>query len=354
MKQMVRYLIGAVIGGTLAALLVILSLELVFTFIDETGDTGRGDYTLGTAALYVLLTAPYRIYRILPMATLIGSLMSLGALAARNELTAMRAAGFSPFATVRAVVVGGLVLAAGAVALGEWVIPPSERWAQEMRSTALGESPLTARGAGFWVRDRGRFVQVERALTDRRLQGIQIYRLDEQRRVEQITRAAEALYTPEGWVLQEAAVTHFAEAGVQLESFERLPWVSDLEPRVLEAVVVEPDSLPLQELYTYINYLQRSGQESAAYELAFWVKIATPLATIAMLLLTVPMVFGQVRSAGAGQRIFLGVLIGLVFFLGNRLLNHAGLVYGLPPSLSALLPTLLVLAAGTIGLLRFR
>ena len=73
-----------------------------------------------------------------------------------------------------------------------------------------------------------------------------------------------------------------------------------------------------------------------------------------MLLLTVPLVFGGVRSSGAGQRIFLGVLIGFAFILLNRLLIRVGLVYGLPPALSALLPTLLVLSGGIYGIVRLR
>jgi len=68
----------------------------------------------------------------------------------------------------------------------------------------------------------------------------------------------------------------------------------------------------------------------------------------------VPLVFGSARSSGAGQRIFLGVLIGLAFVLLNRLLTRAGIVYGLPPPLSALLPTMLIMAVGLIGILRMR
>ena len=60
------------------------------------------------------------------------------------------------------------------------------------------------------------------------------------------------------------------------------------------------------------------------------------------------------RSAGAGQQIFIGVLIGLAFFLANRFLNNAGVVYGLPPAVSALAPVLAFLALGLWGLRRVR
>lgn len=352
MSRMLRYLIAAVIGGALGALLVLLSLDLVFVFIDESDDIGDGSYGLGKALAYILLSAPYRAYQMLPMATLIGSLMTLGGLAARNELIAMRAAGFSSLAMVRAVAVGGLILALTAAAAGEWLVPPAESLAHELRNTALNK-PVRS-GTGFWLRDGDRFVRVARAISDQRLEGVQIFQLGESQRLGGVTAAAAANYAGDAWMLEGVTDTRFTEQGVQVERLESLVWELELEPRVLDAVVVDPQTLPLRELYHYVDFLDRSGLESESYALAFWVKLATPLATIAMLLLTVPLVFGQVRSASVGERIFVGVLIGLVFFLGNRLLNHAGLIYGLPPAVSALLPTAVVFAVATVAILRFR
>ena len=48
------------------------------------------------------------------------------------------------------------------------------------------------------------------------------------------------------------------------------------------------------------------------------------------------------------------MLIGIGFFLANRFLNRAGLVYGLPPLISAFGPTLLVAAAALTAMRRAR
>lgn len=354
MTRITRYLVLTVIGATLVTLLVLLSLEMVFAYIEESDDIGRGDYTAALALLYVALGAPYRIYQAFPMATLIGSLMGLGALAARNELTAMRAAGVSVLGVARAAMIAGLLLSAGAFALGEWVAPPAERWAQELRASALDKRIAAFGGTGFWARDGERFVQVERALSPRELQGVKVFELDPQRRVSRIVTARRAVYAGGAWTLEQVIINRFAPAGVTLEHLPTLAWPSELEPQVLDVVVVEPESLPVLDLYTYIRYLERNGLASERYRLALWVKVATPLSTLVMLLLTVPLVFGAVRSAGTGQRVFLGVLIGLAFFLLNRLLNHVALLYGLPPALSALLPAALFLAAGIVGIRRVR
>ena len=353
MKLMARYLARAAIGGSLLALTIILSLELVFAFLDESGDVGRGSYSALTALLYVLASAPQRAYEAFPMATLIGSLMGLGGLAARNELTAMRAAGLSVGQVVRAVLMAGLVLAAMSFVLGEWVAPPAERWANDVRSVALTNRLATDKGAGFWAREGESFVQVERALSQHRLLGVRLYEF-EGGRLDRLVSAAQAEFENGEWRLEDVRISHIGEDGVAVEQRASLPWVSDLRPDVLEVVVVEPETLPVVALWTYFEYLERNGLESDRYRLAFWVKVVTPLATMTMLLLAVPLVFGSVRSAGAGQRIFIGVLIGIVFFLANRLLSHLGLLYGLPPLLSAILPTLAFMVVGTVAILRVR
>lgn len=352
MKQLSRYIAVTAIGASLVAVLVIVSLELVFAFIEESGDIGEGDYTAATALMYVLLIAPQRAYEAFPMATLIGSLMGLGGLAARNELTAMRAAGYSVLEVARAVMVAGLLLGLIAVALGEWAAPPAARYAQHLQVTAqTGQAP-TPRG-GFWAREGGRFVEVERALSDTRLRGVRIYEFEDQRLLRLISAQA-ASHDAEGWRLSGVQITHFGADGIAREDLAETVWHAELRPQVLETVVVGPETLSMSALNEYIGYLTRNGLESDRYRLALWVKIATPVATMALLLLTVPLVFGSARSAGAGQRIFLGVLIGIAFFLFNRLLNQLGLVYGLSPALSALLPSGLFALIGLWGLSRVR
>jgi len=144
LKRLDRYLMATVLGGALLALAIIIALLLVFEYMEEFDDIGRGNYTALGALTYVLLKLPHRLYQGYPMAALIGSLMGLGALAANSELTAMRAAGMSVARIARAVVAAGLLLGLGALAIGEWLAPPAERMAQELRSIAIHDRSTIA------------------------------------------------------------------------------------------------------------------------------------------------------------------------------------------------------------------
>ena len=62
-----------------------------------------------------------------------------------------------------------------------------------------------------------------------------------------------------------------------------------------------------------------------------------------MILLAAPFVFQHFRSGGMSKRLFIGVLLGLVFVILNRTFGFFGLLYGLPPVLGAGMPLLLFL-----------
>ncbi|HAB91535.1 MAG TPA: LPS export ABC transporter permease LptG, partial [Pseudomonas sp.] len=71
MRRLDRYIGSTVFVAIIAVLGIITGLALLFAFIDELNDI-QDSYTLWDAASYVGLTAPQRIYDMLPMAALIG------------------------------------------------------------------------------------------------------------------------------------------------------------------------------------------------------------------------------------------------------------------------------------------
>lgn len=348
-----RYIARVVVAGTLIALLVILSLNIIFEFVDETGDVGRGRYSTALAFVYVLLTVPYRAYEAFPFATLIGSLMALGGLAARQELVAMRAAGVSVLAIARAVLLAGLGLALFAIGLGEYLAPPAERMAQSLRHAAIEGQVGGARGEDLWIRDGRHMFNAESAPAADLLEAVTVYEISDERIV-RVLSAENARYRDEAWILNDVRDTRFHAERVEHVRRDSVAIPAGFGPRTLEVVVVDPMVLPVRDILAYIDYLEGNGLDSDRYRLAAWVRLATPLSTLAMLMLTVPLVTGSQRSHRAGQRLFVGVVVGLAFFLLNRLLANAGVVYGLAPAFSALAPTVLFLMLGLWGLLRAR
>ena len=65
-------------------------------------------------------------------------------------------------------------------------------------------------------------------------------------------------------------------------------------------------------------------------------------------------VFGSLRSAGAGGRLMIGVLIGLAYFLASEMTANSGQVFNLNPAVVTWLPSIALLAVTVFALSRVR
>ena len=162
------------------------------------------------------------------------------------------------------------------------------------------------------------------------------------------TYAREARYDDSRWILEDIRQSEILEHRVLSREIEEAAWDAMFKPSLVDVVAVKPESLSAIGLRRYIDYLRENGLSTARFELAFWTKIIYPFATVVMIFFALPMVLGILRSAGVGQRILVGSIVGMAFHVINQISGDIGLVYGLSPLLSAVLPTLMFLAIATV------
>ena len=346
-----RYLAGAVIAGTLLTLGVLLPLLGFFILADEIDDVGIQGYELLDALMFMALSLPRYAYQVFPIATLIGALIGLGALASRSELVAMRAAGFSVARIIWAGLLGGLLLAAVAVVLGEVVAPVAEQRGLELRREALSGDATQRTPFGFWAIDDDAYVNIREIHSATQLRDISIYQVDPDRGSLVTTHAAGARYSEGGWKLEDIKRSRVTAEGVDVERVDQAEWDSVLDPGLLKVVVVDPQALPVWGLYKYVRFMALNKQDAGPYEVAFWGKVLHPALTLSMIFVAIPINLGSARTSGLGPRIFMGVLVGIVYYLVSRTFAFAALLLGLSPLVAAVMPPALFLL-GALVLLR--
>jgi len=349
-----RY-IGQQVGvSTLIVMAVLLALFTFFAFMDEAGSIGKGNYGAFEAFQYTLLTVPGMAYQLFPIGALLGSTIGLGMLASNSELVAIRAAGVSLRQIIGSVMKVGLLFVVIAIVIGEGVAPQAERYAQTLRSVAMSDR-LTLQGRdGLWARDGDSFVNVRSILPGERLGKIFIFERDASRRLVRMIRADSAVYRDGQWILRDVASSDFGDNQVRYRHEAEVPWRTRLSPDLLNVVTVKPKTLSVWGLYQYVEYLRDNGLDASVYRQAFWGKVVAPLITAVMVFLSIPFVFGPLRSVGIGHRVLVGTLAGVGFHIVNQMFTYMGLVFGLNPLLSALAPATLAFAVGYWMLRRVR
>lgn len=354
MRLIDRYIATTITVSTLTVMGVLLALMMFAGLVNELGRVGSGDYGLTQAGKYVLLSLPRTAYQLFPSAALLGSLLGLGMLAGNKELVIIRASGVSLARLVWSVMKVGLLLMIVAMVLGEYVAPISEKIAQGIRTQALTKQVTLSSRTGLWVRDNDNFINIRTVLLGGHVSDVTIYQFDDGRNLKGTIHARSASYENDQWVLRGVSRNRIGLDGVTARHEDRMVWKSLLNPELFDVVSVAPEDLSVTGLYHYIAYLHDNGLSARRYELAFWQKVISPLATGVMLLISIPFVLGPMRLASMGQRILVGVLLGMGFRLVNEAMGQSALVYHLNLAVFSTLPTMVFFAAALYLLYKAR
>ena len=343
MQILDRYIARNIVISLLIVLVVLLALFTFFQFLEELKDIGRGRYDTEKAFLFVLMTLPSLAYQLLPITLLLGCTIGLGVLASNSELTAIRAAGVSLEHIVGTVFKVGVSVIAIGIIVGEWVAPMSEQQAHTMRSVAKS-SHLSLKGRqGLWAKDGTQYINVRKILPGRRLSDIYVYEVDHQHHVTHVLRAQSASFKKGNWILEEVEHSYLVKGSV-IASFDKTHvWDTGLSPDLLSVVTVQPNTLSIWGLYQYIEYLESNGLSADQYKQTFWSKLMVPLVSGVMVLLSIPFVFGPLRSVSIGHRVLAGALVGIGYHLFSQMFSYLGLVMKFNPAFTALMPTLLAM-----------
>lgn len=330
-----------------AFLLVTAILLFLFSFIELMGqlkDIGTGHYRLADAFRYVVLTIPKRWLDLLPVATLLGSIIGLGLLADHNELLALQAAGLRPWRICLPVLVVGALFMLLATISAEFIIPPLEQQARTQRLLALSNTGMIMTAGEFWIRSGNNIIRIGKPSTPGTMADMDIYGCDKQGRLKTYLHSPKAdIIDKQIWRLKNVEMRDFSNGNIRRKTISALTLDLSLNAKQLGILNLPPASLSPTNLYHYIKILQQRGQNADHYIMALWQKLSAPLTTGAMLLLSLPLIFGPIRDTSAGLLVTIAVLIGIFSYLFNNIIGDLGLLLNLSPAGTVLTPVALIL-----------
>jgi lipopolysaccharide export system permease protein len=355
MSVLDRYIVRAILGAVLLVMVVLLVLGALFVFIDQQDDVGTGRYNELAAFWYTLLNLPQLAYELLPITALIGALLGLGSLARGSELTVIRATGVSIARLAGIALLAGLLLILLEVVLGEFLAPPLQQAAREGKAFSKLTNVSFGGGSGAWVRDGDLILNVAGQSSQRQFGSMQIFELTPQHRLLAMGHANRAVAGAKGkWLLSDYTESRFADDIVSTRPAGQRLLESNVSAGFLGLAVEDPKQLTGRALWRLITYFRNNALDAHEYLFAFWSRIARTVAVVFSVLLAIPFVLGSLRSAGAGTRMLMGLLLGIGFFLLQRLIESSTVVFALNPVVLAWLPTTLLALVTTALLARAR
>ncbi|MGH9467985.1 MAG: LptF/LptG family permease [Terriglobales bacterium] len=353
------YVTRAFLGATILLLVAFVVLVLIFTLFELFGSILQHHVAASTVIAYLFYFSPQMLYRMTPVALLVGVMIAIGLLAKSNEITALKACGVSVYRLLVPVVVVAGCLCGLQFALGATWLPVFNQRQNALHDQIKGQPAQTYRNPERkWVFGRGhdvyyfRFYDTQAETFD----DVSVFQFDPgrfqltRRIFAQQARWDSAIHT---WVFTNGWARRFDASGQT--SFERF-LVGNFSglpetPSYFATDARQGTQMSYLQLRHYVTALRRSGYNVSRLEITLAKKISYPLITLVMALLAFPFAL-SVGRRGALAGISAGIAVAIAYWSCASLLEALGNLNQLPAAVAAWTPDVLFLGLGVYLLLR--
>jgi LPS export ABC transporter permease LptG len=327
---------------------VLLGLFYIATFIDLSDKLFKGTATGGMILALLWYNTPQYLYYVIPIAVLIGTLVTIGTITKNSELVVMKACGISLYRLATPLLTLALLASGFLFVLEERVLAYSNRRASVIDNVVRGRPPRSAAllNRRWLVGPNGsiyHYVYFDRAANQ--LHGLWAYEFDRRRQtLAKITFVSQAAYrgSPNGegteweirrgWVREILPKAAFATFDVRSEQLEPPGYFGSEEP--------DPEQMSYSELREYVAALKAGGFNVVGYLVSLHRKVAFPFVTLVMALIAVPF---AVTTGKRGALYGVGAGIGLALVYWTTISVFAAIGSGglITPLLAAWAPNVL-------------
>lgn len=371
MRTTRRYLAKEIYRSSSVVLLALLGLFTFFALIEELDKVGT-QFTLLNLFYMQALALPTHLYDLLPIGVLIGAVLALAGLAQRNELVILRVSGVSGFKLLGMLWLVTIPWVVGAFVLSEVITPAAELKASDVSLRLLGRAEGGRLSSGYWFKEADkdggtRIINISQLNADGAVTNITLYEFRAGQELASMSQAANGRFA-DGFlhlnnvtrtVVDEATIAALADGQRPAAPATRVERVGErvvettLTPERLIARVLTPERMSLLVLSDYIRYLADNNLQTDRQVVALWRKIAYPFTLFVMMTIAAPIAFMQTRRGGVGSKVFIGILLGVGFFMANQLTLNVGMLGKWAPWVTALVPNIaaLLLALGVLLLM---
>ena len=352
MKILDKYIAKQILLSIFSVLGVLVVVVGVLDLVDEIKKVNDG-YSLTLAFLYVFLNIPQNIYEVLPIATLMGSLIGLSKLSSTNELNAAKSSGLSLSRIIKITLKAGALIVLLTFMLGEFIAPQGQQIANNIKNLSESTRLSMKNTDGIWIKNKSSFIHIGKVYPNNIVQEISIYRFNKKQQLIESLFSEEGNYVDGKWNMKNTTSTNFENKNIIIKNEKNSSFEEFIDLDLFDIMVIKPDQMSSLQLRKYIQYLEDNSMESKRYQLAFWSKFSIPLSCLIMFLITTPFVHSSIRSASFGQRIFIGILVGVALFIFNQTINKLSIIIDMPPFLGSFLPVFILLGLSLYIIKRF-
>ena len=321
MKILNRYIAKTLLFYTLIVMVIWLGIYALFNFISEIDSIGQQDYTLLSAVIYVVSDLPSVAYAYSSVIILLGCLLGLGHLATTSQLIVVRSSGVSIIKIAQKVVVVASLFMLITILSGEFIAPIAKKYAESYRYKALGRNIIGQQG--FWLKDGDVIINVKKNFDGSIFEGVTFIRLNKKYQLDTLMYSDKVAFDGNQLNFKETIRYQLKKNGqftdIQSKYYQQHSTKVSFNQDLINNLKKDPQLLSILALYEHISFLNDNNLASKNFEIEFYKRAIRPITLVAMLMLSMLFIFGSLREATLGKKIFLGIIISLLFELASRI-----------------------------------
>ena len=330
------------------AVVGLLGIFYISTFIDLADKLFKGQTSLSQLLEYFWFATPQFVYYVLPIAALLATLVTVGALTRSSELTVMKACGISLARVALPMFALSLVWSGCLFALEEGLLGRANRRAEAIRhEIRSGTPPPSSLLNRRWIAGAGNTIYHTRHVDHEQaaVAGLSVYELEDRPwRVHRSTYAARATFGA-GWEGEDVRIRRFSAAEADGDppvytsaAAQPLPFLDP--PETFWTEQPDPDVMGFRELDRHIETLRARGLDVVSLVVALHRKASFPFVCLVLTLIAVPFAV-TTGSRGALYGVGAGIVLAFSYWVILSIFGAVGSAGLLVPALAAWAPNVL-------------
>ncbi len=351
MKKIDRYIVKNYLKAVFLSLFGFLNIYVVARLFKIIKYITTGRMTLSDAFLYLLTDLAAAIVDMMPLAVLLGSLITISKMAKSLEVIALKTSGVSFSRIVRGPIILSFVLALFTYWFNDNVVPVAKKRARTLKSGEIEKTSKSKKNLFF--KGQGPYIYYAEEVNGQKesMVNVEVVKLSEDMsQIIEVITAKNASYVETGWEFYDGVVNKIKEGQEQEFSTYKAPY---LQEKVEDFLVdeVRAEELRIKEMRQAANFVGSVGGNSMEILTALYKKLSYPFACFVVSFLGLSLGSRYVRG-GSAISITLSLVLGYSYYVVQASLEAMSQGGMIPPIIGAWVPNIIFFCFGIMSMKR--
>jgi lipopolysaccharide export system permease protein len=350
MKVLTKYISREFIKLQTLCLVIFVFLFLMIDFVQSINRFIEHKTTgAGLIVSYYLYKTPYMIVQMIPVATLIATVVLFRSMKNNREIMALKAGGVNIIDLARTALVISLMTSIFVFVFSELVVPytsskSNELWNVEIKkrdpSKIYGSDQIWYKtdDAIYWIKH---FDSIKNMMEDPT-----IFIFDKNFKPIKKINAKRGIWKDGSWNFEKGIIQELQKNGEYSNtSFDSLVMNIPATPDTFKKSLKQSQELSFRQLKKYSMEVKNGGYDNTGYRVEMAVKIAFPLISLVLALLGIPVAL-ELKAGGMPLAVAAGIGLSFLYLVILSVSKALGLSGILPPFLAAWTANLLFIFTG--------